>query len=317
MTLFLHIGSHKTGTTAIQDFASMNAGWLAGRGLLYPSYELIGGKRERSHLGAVDALVRGGVAGAEARRMLEAGAAAAGQGGQDILLSAESLFRLNDEARARVCEALTEIFGGMVIRVTCALRPQTEFAESLYRNGYRAFAKVPPPFDLWLGQSAARFDYAETVTAYLGALGATPLLLPYSGATRKDFVARFFSALGVTELSDAGGGVRQKNPSLDAIECLAKLRVMDVQPLDPLLSKAFNNFAFKSPIETAYGFLDRTREEALLAGLEVGNLRLIEMEPALRSVLGADLPVLGRAPLDGEADALAHERVEAFKRARS
>lgn len=84
MTLFLHIGSHKTGTTAIQDFASMNAGWRAGRGLLYPGYELIGGKRERSHLGAVDALVRGGVAGAEARRMLEAGAAAAGQGGSAL-----------------------------------------------------------------------------------------------------------------------------------------------------------------------------------------------------------------------------------------
>lgn len=39
-TIFIHIGSHKTGTTAIQKFLSMNREVLAGKGYLYPGRAL-------------------------------------------------------------------------------------------------------------------------------------------------------------------------------------------------------------------------------------------------------------------------------------
>jgi len=42
MTLIVHIGSHKTGTTAIQRFAASHRATLRERGLWYPSYEEIG-----------------------------------------------------------------------------------------------------------------------------------------------------------------------------------------------------------------------------------------------------------------------------------
>ncbi|MBN9022024.1 MAG: hypothetical protein J0H08_08010, partial [Rhizobiales bacterium] len=41
MTVVLHIGTHKTGTTAIQRFAAANRAKLRARGLWYPSYDEI------------------------------------------------------------------------------------------------------------------------------------------------------------------------------------------------------------------------------------------------------------------------------------
>lgn len=132
----------------------------------------------------------------------------------------------------------------------------------------------------------------------------------------QDFVARFFLALRVPELGSADDDVRRKNPSLDVIDYLAKPAVLNGDAPDQDLSKAFNNFAFRTPVKTSFGFLDRSREEALLAGLEAGNKRLIATEPALCSVLGPNVPALDRDPIDGEAEVLAQERVEAFRRAR-
>ncbi|NEX47753.1 hypothetical protein [Pseudotabrizicola algicola] len=312
MRVFLHIGSHKTGTTAIQEFASENGGWLMGQGLLYPSYELIGGTRERSHLGMVNRITRAdplpetespALLLAKARDMAEAD-------GLDILLSAESLFRLDDTAAKKVTDLLLEVFGAGRCTVVCSLRARAEFAESLYRNHYRAFSKVPEPFSEWLERNHSNFQYATILSRYATPLQAKFHLLPYSKASRDGFVASFFQTLGVN-ITESAQPPREKNPSLDVVDCLAKQRIMNGS-CDAQLSKAFNNFALKNRISSGYGFLDRQQEDAFTRFYAEENQALVAGTPALQAVLGSGVEPMLLAPIDDTCHDMVDARIEAF-----
>lgn len=261
MRVFLHIGSHKTGTTAIQEFASENSEWLKKNGLLYPSFDLIGGPRERSHLGMVNRVTRAeSLPDAESPDMLMRKAREAAEAeGLDILLSAESLFRLDDNSAGKVTRMLAENLGESEFVLLCSLRARAEFAESLYRNHYRAYCKEPEHFREWLERSQSNFQYEAILARYAKPLQAQIRLMPYSKATRDGFVAAFFKGFGVN-ITDSTRPPREKNPSLDVVDCLAKRKIMN-GGCDAQMSKAFNNFALKNRLSSGYGFLDRNQED--------------------------------------------------------
>jgi hypothetical protein len=315
MRVFLHIGSHKTGTTAIQEFASNNSAWLRARGLLYPSFDLIGGTRERSHLGMVNRIAAAGPLRETEMpsRLLAEAARIARAEGLDVLLSAESLFRLGDDSARAVMAELRTAFGAGAVTVTASLRARADFAESLCRNRYRAFAKLPEPFADWMVAAGRTFEYERILQLYAAGLGGGQQLLAYSAATRDDFVALFFRRLGI-DIAEVAQGVREKNPSLDAIDCLAKLIVMGGR-CDDKMSRAFNNFALKTRIATDYGFLDRDREAEFTRRFAAENRRLVAAEPELVAVLGPDVAAMDRRPIDAEAQRLAEDRARAFRAA--
>ena len=117
MKAYLHIGSHKTGTTALQSFALANRDWLAGRGLLYPGYDLIGGARSRSHLNMMAALSEDRVMPetSDPVRLLRAARQAAEERRCNLLFSAESLFRFGPAKIEKVCAALNELEGMKIV----------------------------------------------------------------------------------------------------------------------------------------------------------------------------------------------------------
>lgn len=312
MQIFLHIGSHKTGTTAIQEFASDNTAWLRARGLLYPSFDLIGGPRERSHLGLVSRAVsaEGLPAAEDPARLLAEAARIAGAEGLNILISAESLFRLSDGDAAAVTALLRGAFDGAPVTVVASLRARAEFAESLYRNRYRAYAKVPEGFADWMATAARNFEYERILRLYTAVLGGGQMLLPYSATTREDFVALFFRELGV-DSRGAERAAREKNPSLDTIDCLAKQIVMAGR-CDEKMSRAFNNFALKNRMSTDYGFLDRDLEADFTRRFAQENHRLAAAEPRLDEVLGPGVAPMGRRRIDAEGHDLAAGRAAAF-----
>lgn len=312
MSVFLHIGSHKTGTTAIQDFATVHRDMLQANGLIYPSFDLIGGRRERSHLGLVNYLLQGKPApeGADPVGLLRTARDLAESQGKDLLFSAESLFRLSAEDARKVCASFRGAFGDTPFTIVCSLRPQAEFAESLYRNSYRSYTKEPEDFTAWLEASQHKFQYARIVSAYLELLDATPLLLPYSREVREGFIASFFSRLGVLVNTDETAP-SERNPSLDTVDCLAKKAVLGAGQ-DARMSRAFNNFAFKNRMQTNYAFLGRRAEEAFISSLEWDNAALLEIEPALESVLGEDTSRLGKDDIDEKCLELSRQRAAEF-----
>lgn len=313
MKVFLHIGSHKTGTTAIQSVASRNPALLRQQGLLYPSYDLIGGTREQSHLRTVDRLLRGPEADSpnQPARLLAQARQVAEDAGLNILLSAESLFRLPAARVEDLGRTLRDAFAGAAFVVVCSLRPRAEFAESIYRNGYRVYKTVPAPFAQWLGTSRGLFDYEAILDRHAAALQAERLVLPYSRESRAGFVHTFFRALNVSLPDDAIPA--NKNPSLGPVECLAK-RIVMAGGCDPDLSRRFNKFAARHPVPDAagYGFLDRHAEQGLLSRFLDSDARMISAYPELASVLGPSVPLLDADPLDDRADSLAQAMASRF-----
>jgi hypothetical protein len=310
MKVFLHIGSHKTGTTAIQDYATVHSDWLLEHKLFYPSFELIGGKIAQSHLGLIGSLVtaKPQPANEDPIRLLRAARKYGEEHGCNLFFSAESLFRMTPENVVRCCSVFKEVFDGITIVLVCSLRPQAEFIESLYRNSYRAYIKMPQDFSKWLNHT--NFDYAKVFFSFQERLQATPLLIPYLRNAREGFVDGFFEELGVppTKQLDA---VRQKNPSLDVVDCLAKKLLLGTKS-DQKISKAFNNFAFNNRISTEYAFLGRDQEEHFLKTNQKGNDALISLEKRLRPVLHENVERLDKNPIDSFCEDMARDRVNSF-----
>jgi hypothetical protein len=228
----------------------------------------------------------------------------------DVFFSAESLFRFNERQANIIVKIFLETFESNNIVIVCSLRSRSEFAESLYRNSYRAFLKVPQNFVDWFNVSNGNFQYERIIKNYSDKLGGSLLLLPYSKSTRGNFLDFFFKNIGLN-VSDQETKFSSKNPSLDLVDCLAKLVVMSGRS-DEFLSKRFNNFAFSCRISTDYGFLHSDLESVFESKFISENRRLIDLEPRLESVLGTGFPLLRQRLVDTNCNSMVEERIRQF-----
>jgi hypothetical protein len=311
MKVFLHIGPHKTATTAIQDFATVHSDWLLKHGLFYPSFDLIA----RSHLGMIGTLAGGKSqpANEDPILLLHTVRKYGEEHGCNLFFSAESLFRMATGGVARCCALFREVFERITIVLVCSLRPQAEFAESLHRNGYRAYVKTPADFVEWLANT--KFDYSKVVFDFQERLQSTPLLIKYSRDTQEGFIDGFFEKLGVPSIVQENA-VRQKNPSFDVVDCLAKKLVLGSKP-DHNMSKAFNNFAFNNRISTKYAFLYRYLEEQFLKTMQQGNDALITLENKLRPILQNNVERQDKDPIGASCWDITHDRANSYWTSRS
>ena len=106
-TVILHVGPHKTGTTALQRALAENAAVLARHGVLYPAT----GRLDDSHAMLAEAVRR------EDATLLAALAAEA-SGWRAVLISSENLSALKPEALV----ALRQVFPGAEFRISYTLR---------------------------------------------------------------------------------------------------------------------------------------------------------------------------------------------------
>ncbi|RMF60396.1 MAG: hypothetical protein D6746_06955 [Bacteroidetes bacterium] len=154
-TIFLHIGTHKTGTTSLQQFFARTASRLAREGVLYPRT----GRTERlpwAHHGLAWSFLgwrgrRGRQQGDALRREIEAWE------GDRVLISCEDFSLLSCDKMRRLGRWLA----GHRIEVVCYLRPPKDYVLSLYRQhllsrGHRAAAR-------FVLQASRRADYLRLV----------------------------------------------------------------------------------------------------------------------------------------------------------
>ena len=312
MKVFLHIGCHKTGTTALQDFAMSNRQHLLDNGIFYPGFDLVGMSPMRSHWLYFNDLCKP----VEKRKFTDPKAflisarEKAKAHGCDILLSSEALFRYRPHMVEMVCDLLKEVFAGDEIIVACALRPQVQLADSLYRNAYRMYLHQPPAFKRWLSEKDAHFQYETVVSSFVQKLDATPLLLPYTKETRSDILLSYIRAMGV-DPSAMEAPPRQKNPSLDVIDCLAKRRVLGEKG-GVKRSKAFNEFVFSHPQRSNYTFMTPKFRAMLEERVRPGNQKLIGMVPSLASALGDGTSDMELNPVDDTCRQMARARAAEF-----
>lgn len=126
--IVIHIGTHKTGTTSIQDALERNRSQLAARSIWYARTDREPLVHLAKHASLTRALIKGGEdAKAELRLLLSEFEESKCQ---TLVLSAEGLCELNAKALA----PLRDLSSGFDVRVVCFFRRPDYFVEALWNQ---------------------------------------------------------------------------------------------------------------------------------------------------------------------------------------
>lgn len=224
--LFLHIGTHKTGTSALQSFLASRADALDERGIHYVRSGL--GKGMAHH--ALSWSVRDiqevePVVWEKTRREIA--------GHTTSVLSSEA-FWFADAAKVKA-----ELEGIADIRIVIYLRRQDKYLQSLYKQAVTSGRKLD--FFAWRERHIARGDYLAIIRSWAEAFGRDAIAIrPYErNGLRIDTVADFFDVLG-TDVADllARRKSRSNNPS-PRLELLELFRAFNQLGLDIPHEKLF------------------------------------------------------------------------------
>lgn len=159
--LILHVGTHKTGTTTIQDTFALNRQFLAEEGLIFPQI---------GHENGQHGLVMDWIQLPE-KYHLETSSEHAwlklardhAHSDRTVLISTEELSRANPSVDLRKLRDLISAFDE--IKVVCCLRNQVSFLQSIYLQVVKSGAHVP---------------WSNFFEVAVGTRMATGLLLDYS-----------------------------------------------------------------------------------------------------------------------------------------
>lgn len=140
----LHIGTHKTATTTIQDTFAHNAKLLEEHGIIYPKLGKATGHHGlvaewNRHLPKVYHLAGGSLA--NLAKIAERHA----HGDRTVLLSSEEFSRAADYGRVDFAALRAALAGFDRIEVLCVLREQWQFVQSIYLEIAKGRAPARPP----------------------------------------------------------------------------------------------------------------------------------------------------------------------------
>lgn len=189
--IYLHVGTHKTGTTSIQSLASKNREMLSNLGLCYPdsiTWFNVDPRLQSSnaHFSFANALVR---SSPKDKRMLSGFRNYIEEelsAGNDVLISAESLFRhvmfqdgsANlgqgseaykkarwDDGRERFILRLYDYLGGLPVEVVMYLRRPDSFMESMYSEALVSTGNRQD-FAKFVREYTIRFEYSAAIERF-------------------------------------------------------------------------------------------------------------------------------------------------------
>lgn len=280
MTLYLHIGLHKTGTSSLQNFLSRNAEALAAQGYVWPRAGLVGGAH---HNIGYELLGKG-------RFSPEAGGLhallAELDGANNAIVSSEELEFL-ELAEVRT---LRERLGERTVRVIVYLRRQDELIASTYYQQVRMGANMGT-FQEYALRSFyhPRFDFSQLAARWAHVFGRENMDVRFfprshSGeALIEDFLAR-------VGLADAPGvwkpNPRRLNvsPSAAEIELLRRVIRLARKARLPTTSEALNSVqkcvsrrvAEDATLGTAMLTLDREMALRARGRFVAGNRKVVK-----------------------------------------
>lgn len=195
MTLYLHIGLHKTGTSSLQNFLGRNAPALAEAGYHWPRAGLVAG----GHHNLGYELMSKGRFSAEAGGLEALKAELEGAG--NAIVSSEELEFLELAEVRRLREGL----GGRPVRVIAYLRRQDELIAATYAQQVRMGANMAT-FPEYALQSLyqPRFDFSQLVLRWAGVFGreALDISVTHEGTAGAALFVDFTSRIGVPAPAD-------------------------------------------------------------------------------------------------------------------
>jgi len=253
MSIVIHVGTHKTGTTALQRFASSNRDELRNRGLWYPSYTEIGLFNHYAHHHLAFAISDNDdkkLSERDARRFIDY-LEKNRQPGETILISAEPLYRLiltegrrihrwrsssaaYWEARDRFVGRLRELFPFDDAEILICLRRQDSFAESVYQERIKV-TKFSDSFATFLHKDRSIFDYLGQVELLSRHFPTVRIATFENLISNGDLHTAFF------ELLDTDISFTKERPVVNSglpIEFVEFKRLINKTEIDPDLAKS-------------------------------------------------------------------------------
>ena|GEM_PF-4420966 len=232
--LVLHVGTHKTGTTAVQAYMGQCRAPLAAQGILYPSLRPGRWREMDAHHKVAQALARHNLLdrvrlGRYARYLQEQRTTA-----RLTVLSAESIFRHvlgkpgQDDlpawfaAHRSYLRRLSQWLDGFEVRPLVYLREPSELAISMFKEHVVRRLLAPGQRDLgsFLAMSAHYYEYSSHVAALRDVFGTVDVR-DYADAQRRGLQAEFARHIGAENLPAPAHDDVRRSPSNRATLWLA------------------------------------------------------------------------------------------------
>ena len=224
--LILHIGTHETGTSSIQEFLAARRDALAARSICYPvAGRADAGIGSMSHHGLALAATDDGSEGPLAALADEVLAECGRDGCGTLLLSSEDLTAVMRPG------VLAERLPARRTTIVVGLRPQHDAMTAMYTTAL-AFRQVPiAPKAYYETELVPYFDYYELLSRWRGAFPrARVLVRPFDRGrpARRDAVRDFLEALEIPLSPPVGRQETASNPTLPARGTVAMRALLEL-----------------------------------------------------------------------------------------
>ena len=224
MRLIFHIGTPKTGTTAVQRFLCANRQLLAERGLHYAA------PHGSEQANAVANALSTGDSRAVQRFLVKQVKTARQCGADTLLVSAENFYARNIHAamqrqqvmpnareRDQMCvETLRELFPDAIAtcQIACYFRRPDRYAESLY-NQHVKRGIIERTFDEFLSVIEPALSYEHCMRSWADVFGQSNCIVRVYDFVKKDVVGDFvMNVLGIQDVSQFSHVHNQANERL-------------------------------------------------------------------------------------------------------
>lgn len=211
--LLFHVGTHKTGTTAIQAYMSQCRAELAAQGILYPSLRPGLWREREAHHKVVQAVARHSVIDRARLRRYRRWLEAAGKRSRLTVLSAEPVYRhvIGDvtpddvpgwfAAHRTYLNRLAAWLAGFDVRPVVYFRQPDVLAISMYKEHVvrRLLRGRERHFASFISMTAPYYEYARHIDALRDALGDV-VVRDYAAASRAGLQADFAELIGAANL---------------------------------------------------------------------------------------------------------------------
>lgn len=292
MKLILHIGSHKTASTSIQHFCSLNRALLLSHGYYYPKNK--GSAYVFNFLAAHLAFNRGD----QAKEFIHQSIIKAKESGaHTVVISAESFFAMTaifldlydrqrqkdnywDNERALIESLYAYCNDFNEIDVCCYLRPQQDLAFSLYNQFVKNVRGISESYQDFIAKIKPALDYQGHIQIWCDIFGRENIKVRSFLSCKKDPVTDFVSTFLKSQiLENAETSTFFANTRLNR-DVLEYKRIYNAQKPDRshafVCSKFFKILSEKFPDKKGYQiFSEPEDQKAFFEQFIVGNNKIV------------------------------------------
>lgn len=279
-TIYLHIGTHKTGSTALQNFCALNLDLLKQYDIDYLIQDTIW----NGHHFLGWAFRGNDVSIEQYCKFKDIGVLnhleySIEQSGCNIfLLSSENLFLMEDESYAK---RFFERFKGYEIKVIVYLREQSEFLESWYYELVRAdYCSLTQEFEEYLKNPQYELDYSKVLTKWARYVGKDSIkVISYNEIKKnRSLYTSFINSLGISNID--GFKIPESTNERVNYKQLLRIKEINKEGLDPkirneLVRGVINNEKLKSSKNIS--FISKNMESYLINRYYDSNEKMLNM----------------------------------------